>query len=99
DTVTKTCTGTLTLVGDHIGAEVTLAPTSVAAAEAAFNDEVDITAALTAPAATITTPGTHTVTVTITVAFDGAAATNDSQTSTATLDGLELEAVQIHDAA
>lgn len=99
DTVTKTCTGTLTLVGDHIGATVALDPTSVAAAETAFNDEVDITAALTAPAAAITAPGTHDVTVTITVAFDGTAATNDSQAATAPLDALELEAVQTHDTA
>lgn len=99
DTVTKTCTGTLTLVGDHIGATVDLDSTSVAAAEAAFNNEVDITAALTAPAATITAPGVHPVTVTITAAFAGTPATNDSQGDTADLDALELEAVQTHDAS
>ncbi|SKB09922.1 alternate-type signal peptide domain-containing protein [Aeromicrobium choanae] len=99
DTVTKSCTGTLTLVGDHIGATVTLDAASVADAEAAFNDEVDITASMTAPAAAITAPGTYDVTVDITVVFDGPGATNDSQLSTATLDDLQLEAVQTHDAA
>lgn len=98
DTVTKACTGTLTLVGDHIGATVALDAASVADAEAAFNDEVAITAAMTAPAGAITAPGTHDVTVDITVVFDGPAATNASQLSTATLDSLELEAVQTHDA-
>lgn len=98
DKVTKTCTGTLSITGDHVGATVTLTDTSVAAAEAAFNNEVDITATLTAPTGgAVTAPGDHTVTVEIEVDFPYGPATNDSQGSTALLDVLALEAVQVHD--
>ena len=97
DTVTKQCTGTLTLVGDHIGATVALDDASVATAEAAFNDEVDITATMTSPAATVTTPDVYDVTVYITAVFDGAGATNESQGDTGDLNALELVATQTHD--
>lgn len=97
DTITKQCTGTLTLEGDHIGATVTLDDTSVADAEAVFNDEVDITATMTSPAATISAPGTYSVVIDLQVVFDGAAATNASQRGLATLDELELVATQTHD--
>ncbi|MFI5428337.1 alternate-type signal peptide domain-containing protein [Aeromicrobium sp. UC242_57] len=96
DTITKECTATLTLVGDHIGATVALDDSSVDAVEAAFNDEVAITSTLTEPAAAITDPGTYDVTVTLSAAFDGPGATNDSQSVTETLDGLELTATQTH---
>lgn len=96
DTVTKECTGTLTLVGDHIGATVALDAASVADAEAAFNDEIVITAALSAPDEAIEGPGSYPVTVAITVAFDGPGATNASQESMAALDALELTAEQTH---
>ncbi|WP_456694628.1 alternate-type signal peptide domain-containing protein [Aeromicrobium sp. P5_D10] len=96
DTITKECAATLTLTGDHIGATVALDPTSVATVEAAFNGEVDITSTLTEPAAPITDPGVHDVTVTLSAAFAGAAATNDSQGVTQTLDGIELTATQTH---
>lgn len=98
DTVTKTCTGTLSITGEHVGATVDLTPTSVAAAEAAFGDEIDITATLTAPVGgAVSAPGDHAVTVTITVDFPYGPATNDSQGDTAALDTLALEAVQVHD--
>lgn len=105
DTVTKECTGTLTLSGEHIGATVDLDDTSVADAEDAFNiattsgDAVDISAVLTEPAADITEPGTHDITVTITVDWPiGASVDNDAKgVSTSALDDLELEAVQTHD--
>lgn len=97
DTITKDCTGTLTLEGDHIGATVDLDDSSVAAAEAAFNDEVAITAAMTSPAATVTAPGTHNVAITITAVFDGPGATNASQNGLGALNDLELVATQTHD--
>ena len=96
DTITKSCTGTLTLVGDHIGATVELDADSVAAVETAFNNEVTITSTLTEPAAAITAPGAHDVTVAISVAF-ATTATNVSQDVTQTLDDLELTATQTHD--
>jgi len=102
DTVTKECTGTITMTGDHIQATVTLDDSSVAAAEAAFNDAapdavdgdaVDITAALTG-GGTVSESGP--VSVTITVAWPyGTVADNESQgVSTAALDGLVINAVQ-----
>ncbi|WP_394279751.1 alternate-type signal peptide domain-containing protein [Microbacterium sp.] len=97
DTITKQCTGTLTLEGDHIGATVELDDTSVAAAEAEFNDQVDITATMTSPAATISAPGTYNVVIDLEVVFNGPAATNASQNGLATLDELELVATQTHD--
>ncbi|KRB74132.1 hypothetical protein ASE01_19310 [Nocardioides sp. Root190] len=98
DTITKTCTGTLTITGEHVGATVSLTPTSVAAAEAAFGGEIDITATLTAPTAgAIDEPGAHAVTVEIEVDFPYGPATNGSQNDTAALDTLALEAVQVHD--
>ena len=98
DVVTKTCTGTLSLEGDHIAATVTLDDASVAAAETAFNNEVVIDAALTAPSAVVTAEGDTDVTITITVTFDGPAATNASENGLGVLDDLVLEAVQSHQA-
>lgn len=97
DTVTKSCSGTLTLTGEHIGATVALDDSSVAAAEATFNNEVDITATMTSPAATIDAPGVYPVTVDISVVFAGPAATNVSQQQTASLNALQLTATQTHD--
>jgi len=102
DTVTKQCTGTLTLVGEHIGATVALDTSSVAAVETAFNNEITVTATMTSPAATITAPGTYDVTVSLSVAFDGPGATNTTNTvpgTTSDLDQLSLTATQTHDTA
>lgn len=102
DTVTNDCTATLTLVGDHIGATVTLDASTVAAVETAFGGEVDISAATTATLAGVnaplplTDPGAYTVAVTLTAAFDGAAATNVSRNVTQTLSALQLTATQTH---
>lgn len=104
DTITKDCTGTLTLVGDHIGATVELDDASVAAAEAAFNDAapnessedaVDITAALTTGGGTVTESGPVSVTITVDWPF-GDAPDNDAQgVSTDALDSLVINAVQV----
>lgn len=100
DTVTKQCTGTLTLTGEHIGATVALDSSSLATAETAFNNELTVDAAMSSPAATITEPGTYDVTIDITAAFEGAAATNASQGVPATsLGSLKLTATQTHDTA
>jgi alternate signal-mediated exported protein len=103
DTVTKECTGTITLTGDHIEADVTLDSASVATAEAAFNDAapdavagdaVDITAGLTG-GGTITASGAISVTITVTWPY-GTIADNESQgVSTSALDGLVINAVQV----
>lgn len=100
DTVTKECTGNITMTGDHISATVTLDDASVATAEAEFNlattmgDDVDITASLAGGGNAVTKSGP--VTVTIKVAWNyGSVADNDAQgVSTSALDGLVVEAKQ-----
>ncbi|MGA9714918.1 MAG: alternate-type signal peptide domain-containing protein, partial [Aeromicrobium sp.] len=103
DEVTKECTGTITMTGDNIEATVTLDDASVATAEAAFNDAapdavegdaVNITAALTG-GGTISASGPISVTITVDWNY-GAIADNESQgVSTAALDALEINAVQV----
>ncbi len=98
DTITKNCTGTLVLTGEHIGATVALDATSVATAEAAFNGEVDITASMTAPAASITTPGSYPVTVVLSADFDETINNDEAlMNATTTLNALVLTATQTHD--
>lgn len=102
DTVTKACTGTITMTGDHIAATVALDDSSVATAEAAFNDAapdavnvdaVDITADLTG-GGTVTTSGAVSITITVDWPY-GASADNESQgVSTSALNGLVVTAVQ-----
>jgi len=103
DTVTKECTGTITMTGDHIEADVTLDQDSVATAEEAFNDAapdtvagdaVDITASLTG-GGTITASGPISVTITAAWPF-GSIADNESQSvSTSALNDLVINAVQV----
>jgi len=100
DTVTKTCTGSLVLEGDHIGATVALDATSEETAEAAFGGEVDISSSMTAPAAALTAAGTYTVTVVITAAFNGGINNDETlMNATTTLNALTLTATQTHDTA
>lgn len=102
DVVTNDCTATLTLVGEHIGADVELDATSVAAVETAFGGEVQISDVTTATLASVnaplplTAPGVYTVKVALTADFDGAGATNASQNITEALDALQLTATQTH---
>jgi len=103
DTVTKECTGTITMTGDHISATVELDDESVADAEAAFNDAtpdavdgdaVDISASL-AGGGTVSATGPVTITITVDWPY-GAVADNESQgVSTSALDDLVLTAVQV----
>ncbi|KRF11493.1 hypothetical protein ASG90_17325 [Nocardioides sp. Soil797] len=101
DTVTKECTGNITMTGDHISADVTLDATSVETAEEAFNDaapgtpgdEVVITAELTG-GGTVSTSGPISVTITVDWPY-GTVADNDAQgVSTTALDDLVIQAVQ-----
>ncbi|WP_067432023.1 alternate-type signal peptide domain-containing protein [Nocardioides jensenii] len=99
DTITKQCTGTITMTGDHISADVTLDDASVATAEAAFNlpatagDAVDITAGLTG-GGTVSSSGPISVTITVDWPY-GSVADNDAQgVSTSALDDLVINAVQ-----
>lgn len=100
DTVSKICTLTLTLVGSHIGA-------TLGAAGATFATANDLTAELV-PTATftvagdpltdpITAAGTYLITAELEVVFDGATATNDSQSLSAALDSITVTATQTHD--
>lgn len=97
DTITKQCTGTLTLVGEHIGATVALDPASVTDVVGTLGSEVTATATMTSPAATINAPGTYPVTVNIDVTFPSTVTSVTSQGGTASLDALTLTATQTHD--
>ncbi|NYG57380.1 alternate signal-mediated exported protein [Nocardioides daedukensis] len=101
DTITKECTGTITMTGDHISADVELDATSVAEAESAFNlattagDAVDISAVLTG-GGTLTQSGPVSVTITVAWPF-GTVADNDAQgVSTDALNDLVINAVQVN---
>lgn len=97
DEITKECTGTLTLVGDHIGATVTLDPASVSSLNGSLGSEVVATATMTSPAATVSDAGTYPVTIDIDVTFPTTVTSETSQTSTASLNALTLVATQTHD--
>ncbi len=95
DTVTKSCSGTLTLAGNHIGATVTATDTGLPAGSLA--DELVVSGTMTSPAATVTGPGTYPVSIDISVEFPyGTVADNDSQLQTAALDAITVTAVQTH---
>jgi alternate signal-mediated exported protein len=106
DVITKECTGTLTLVGDHIGATVDIDDASFSGT-GELDEVLDVTATMTSPAPTITAPGVHNVVVDIDVTFPyggpisapdpTTGADNTTQLDTATLDDMELVAVQVHD--
>lgn len=97
DTITKQCTGTLTLVGDHIGATVTLDPASITSLDGSLGSEVVATATMTSPAATVSDAGVYPVTIDIDVTFPTTVTSETSQTSTASLNALTLVATQTHD--
>lgn len=98
DNVYQECATNLTLVGDHIGATLTIDPASMPTG--ALADELVASVALQdslgAPISSVTGEGTTAVTAVITVDFDGPTGTNASQTGLATLDALTLTAVQTH---
>ncbi len=97
DTITKQCTGTLTLVGDHIGATVALDPASVTNVVGTLGSEVTAEAVMTSPAATVHSAGVYPVTIDINVTFPSSVTSTTSQSSTATLDSLDLVATQTHE--
>lgn len=106
DTVEKTCTGTIDGTGDHLRATVAIDPESLdttigtASPPATAPDNLTITAALTAPADAgdgIAISGPTDVSVTITVAWPYGTENNGSQLSTATLNQIAVQAVQVHD--
>lgn len=97
DNIYEVCTGTLTLDGDHIAADVALNSDSIDTVSGDLGAEIVASADLTAPASgSVTGSGAHPVTIKITVDFPGAAATNDSQSGTAALNGLVVDATQTH---
>lgn len=95
DTVVKQCTGSLTLVGNHIGATVEATDTGLPVGPLA--DELVVDGSMTSPAAVISGPGTYDVTIDISVEFPyGTVADNESQLQTAALDTITVTAVQTH---
>lgn len=102
DTVTKVCSVKLDLVGDHVGARLTLEdPQFSDGSDATLSHELDPKVSFTvdgANARTVTTPGAHTVVATVTVKFPyGDAATTGDQDVSAVLDAMTLTAQQTHD--
>jgi alternate signal-mediated exported protein len=102
DTLTKVCTIDLVAQGEHIGADLTVATPTWTAANG-------LTAELT-PSATFLVNGVATshvtetddingseIEATLTVVFDGPAATNASQSLSATLNAVTVAATQTHD--
>lgn len=112
DEVQKTCTGTITLVGDHIAATVAVDPASWSTTNALSN-ALQASATLTSPAGgTITGPtpaGGTPVSFTIDVQFPyggpvsspspTTGADNTTQVETATLNTINVVAVQTHQGA
>ena len=100
DTITKVCTTTLTLTGDHIGATLGIGAAEFDAAND-LTDELAPEATFTvdgAPYAAITAAGDYDIEVTVSVAFDGATATNDSKSLSAALNAITITATQTHEA-
>jgi alternate signal-mediated exported protein len=96
DTITKQCTGTLVLVGDHIGATVALDPASITSLNGSLGTEVTAAATMVSPAATVSLAGNYTVTINIDVTFPTTVTSVASQNSTASLNTLSLVATQTH---
>jgi alternate signal-mediated exported protein len=96
DHIYKLCDATLDLLGDHIGATVEVTDASITAVQNELASEVEVTSELQGDSV-VTGEGVHDVQVRIDVLFPYEAATNASQTGIASLDTLDLTAVQIHD--
>lgn len=92
DEVEKECEVTLELTGDNIGATVELDTASLDEAEGELGAELEASA--TSDPSTVEGAGSYDVDVVISVALPYEDATNESQTDTAVLDGLELTASQ-----
>jgi alternate signal-mediated exported protein len=99
DNITKHCSGTLTLVGEHIGATVGLTAASVSSLNGSLGSEVTADAVMTSPSATIDAPGVYPVGIDITVDFPDTVTSVSSQSSSAALNALTLTATQTHDAS
>lgn len=102
DTLTKVCVFDLELVGNHIAATLAADSAVFTAANgltAELVPNVDFTIAGNPMPATLTDPGSYTIQADISVTFDGAAASNNSQTLQAALDDITVTATQTHDAS
>jgi alternate signal-mediated exported protein len=102
DTITKVCKMTLTLAGDHIGAELDLEDAAITDDESAtetLDSELEPTAEFTVDGAAyqeITADGEYDVLATITVEFPEGIASSGSQDTAATLEAITLTATQTH---
>jgi len=110
DEVQKTCTGTLTLVGDHIGATVTVDQAKWAASSSAsLATALQVSATQTSPTGPVTASGPVAFTIDVKFPYGGPVSTPDATTGadnstqstassvqTATLDTINVVAVQTH---
>lgn len=100
DSLSQVCTFTVTAAGTHLAATFDVSTPTWDEADA-LTSELDVDAAYQIGAVPVTTfPATvannNVITATVTVTFDGAAATNASQTISSALDDITITATQSH---
>lgn len=99
DSISKICTMTLDLVGDHIGADLSIDTAALTADGTTLAAELAPSATFTVDGgayAPITNPGSHTIKAVVSVAFNGPAATNGSMDGAVNLDAINVTADQTH---
>lgn len=99
DSISKVCNLTLTLVGAHIGADLSIDTANLTGDSTTLAAELDPSATFTIDGnsvTSVTNPGTYTVQATVSVGFDGPNATNDSQNGNINLDAIDITADQTH---
>ncbi|GEP38476.1 hypothetical protein NPS01_21390 [Nocardioides psychrotolerans] len=100
DVITKVCSATLTLNGEHVGATLAI-DTAALVADPTTTLDTELAATATflvdgAAYAPLTAPGTYAIKSTITVTFDGPAATNGSKLGDVDLGAVNITATQTH---
>jgi alternate signal-mediated exported protein len=104
DEVVKRCTGTLTLVGDHIAATVATSSATWTDPANPLAAKLQVSATQTAPTAPLTSTGSVAFTIDVKFPYGGPVSTpdpgtgadNSTQAQTAALDDIEVVAVQAH---
>lgn len=99
DSISKVCDLGLTLVGEHIGADLAIDTAAFTADATSLAAQLVPSASFVvdgAPYAAITEPGSHTVRATVSVTFTGLGATNESQNGTIDLNAINITADQTH---
>jgi alternate signal-mediated exported protein len=100
DSISKVCDLPLTLVGEHIGADLAIDDAELTSPSSpSLVDELHPSATFTIngdQVTSVTEAGVYTVRATVSVEFTGAAATNASQDGDVDLDKIDITATQTH---